>query len=550
MQTSAATNASKKKTLAIGILVILFMFPYCYTVSLYSPVGSHYSDFSSNSTLAPYSSNNQKVELSTPHLSPATETRRVIVILIELADINQSKTPSDINSTVFASMASYYYNVSYGMMSVIGNVTDWYHLANKTSDYARDTDGWELIRDAVNLAQAEYNFSRYDIVMVVQSGYDQANHGSAQAIWSAYWSGLSIPTNYGVSITSGIIVSQFDPLGIFAHEFGHSLGLPDLYDANRMSDDFVGPWDLMAEGAWLPSNTGTSPSEPTSWSRMKLGWFPDSSIDIGREMSGILDPLEINASNFATIKIPITTETYYMVEVRQKIGYDSSLPASGVLILYCDESLSSGNGIVKVKYSQSLPQATFTEIAGNNIFIDNAHNINVTVLSAYSLSYRVSVNLIHVDQSPPTIAIKNAVPLTWSTTQPALIEAVITDTGAYSSSVKNATVVYSSDGGKSWSRIPMIPGPADYYSAEIPAQNTSLVTYYIEAYDYAGNRAIANNNGNGYTYGLSETTILLIVFIPVCLILICSTILILRKTRRSREEEAKITTIGPSEQDE
>jgi hypothetical protein len=350
-----------------------------------------------------------------------------------------------------------------------------------------------------------------------------------------------------VIITTGIVISENDPLGIFAHEFGHALGLPDLYDESRGgADDFVGSWDLMAEGAWLPSFSGTSPSEPTSWSRMKLGWFSDNSIDVGRNMSGTLDPLEINTNNFAAMKIPITTQTYYMVEVRQKIGYDSSLPTSGVLILYCDESLSSGNGIVKVRYSLSLSQATFTEVAGNNIFIDNAHNINVTVLSALSLSYRVSINLIRRDLTPPSIALQNVVSLTWPTTKPALVEAVITDTGAYSSSVKNASVVYSSDGGRSWSSILMTPRPADYYSAVIPAQNSSLVTYYVEAYDYSGNLAVANNNGNSYTYGLSEATLLLIIFVPVTLIIVCSTVLILKKTRRPREEGPKVITIDPS----
>jgi M6 family metalloprotease-like protein len=565
LQTRDTLEASRKKTLEIGLLVVLFMFSYCYSISVYSPVRSHYSDFSLNSTLETYSSNNQKVHLLASHLSPATETRRVIVILIELHDRSYSMTPSDINSTVFTSMASYFYNVSYGNLIISGSTTiAWNPITNNTIDYGKDTaagiddtdndgvpDSWKLIRDAVSLLNSSVDFSAYDTVIVVHSGQDQAKSGAPNDIWSAYYNGLDIPANHGVIITTGIVISETDPLGIFAHEFGHALGLPDLYDENRTgADDFVGPWDLMADGAWLPSYSGTSPSEPTSWSRMKLGWLTSSSIKIGRNMSGILDPLEINAGNFTAMKIPITTQTYYMVEVRQKTGYDGSLPESGVLILYCDESLSSGNGIVKVKYSQSLSQATFTEITGNNMFVDNAHNINVTVLSVYSLSYRVSINLIRVDRIPPSIAVRNAVPLTWPSTQPALVEAVITDTGANSSSVKNASVVYSSDGGKSWSRILMNPGSADFYSATIPAQNTSLVTYYIEAYDYAGNRAIANNNQNGYTYGLSETTILLIVFIPVCLILVCSTILILRKTRRSKEEEAKVITIDPSRQDE
>jgi M6 family metalloprotease-like protein len=472
---------------------------------------------------------------------------------MELSDVNFTESPSEINSTVFKNLASYYYNISYGELFVDGNTTrQWYLMKNSTVDYGRDVggeidvNGWMLIRDAISLLNSSIDFALYDTVIVVHSGQDQASSGVPNDIWSSYWSGLEIPTN-GIVVTSGIIVSEFDPVGIYDHEFGHSLGLPDLYDENRSLDDFVGPWDLMADGAWLPNNAGTSPSSLTSWCKLKLGWIPANAIDVGRNITGVINPLEVIPTNFTVIKVPITTETYYLVEVRQRIGVDGSLPSSGVLIFYCDDSLTTGNGIVKVKYSQTLDgDAAYTQASGNNMFIDNSNNVNITVLSAYSLSYEVSVRLIRPDHTPPIILMQNTVPPGWSAAQNTSIKAEITNTGENSSGVKNASVVYSIDGGKSWSQIPMSPGPADIYSAVIPPQNSSEVMYYVEAYDYAGNRAIANNGGQDYTYGASETNLILTIAVPIAIIILLIAVAFLHQRRKSIEKEANARIIDDS----
>jgi M6 family metalloprotease-like protein len=484
--------------------------------------------------------------------SPDPKTSRVIVILAELADATNSTSVDTINSTVFKKMASYYDEVSYHELVIAGNITSWIPLNNNTVDYGKDTgsgssgiddvdgdnipDAWWLIRDVVSKTDNTIDFAKYDTIIVVHSGRDQAQSGVSNDIWTSYYNGLSIPTNDGVTITSGIVISEQDPMGIFAHEFGHSLGLPDLYNVNG-GTEFVGNWDLMADGAWLGSPQGESPSHPTSWCKIQLGWIPADTLLVGRTVQGIIDRLEIKGSNFTAIKIPVTTDTYYLVEVRQKILYDSYLPAGGVLILYVDETLASGEGIVKVKYSQSLSAATYTTAPGNNMYMDSGRNINITVLSAYSSSYRVSVGLIRPDSTPPTIDVRNPVPWTWPTTQPGRVGAIITDTGTNSSSVKNATLLYSSDKGHSWNRIRMIPGSGDMYSAVIPPQNSSQVDYYIEAYDYVGNLAIANNSGHYYVYGNAGQVLVIVGIAIIIIVLICVAVAISLRRRRPEKVE-------------
>lgn len=94
----------------------------------------------------------------------------------------------------------------------------------------------------------------------------------------------------------------------------------------------------------------------------------------------------------------------------------------------------------------------------------------------------------------------------------------------------------------------MSPGSADIYSAVIPPQNSSQVKYYVEAYDYAGNRAVANNGGQFYIYGGFETILALIILAPVAVILLLIAIAFLQRERKLHEQETKTKMIGSSKQ--
>jgi hypothetical protein len=124
------------------------------------------------------------------------------------------------------------------------------------------------------------------------------------------------------------------------------------------------------------------------------------------------------------------------------------------------------------------------------------------------------------------------------TTQPGKVIALIVDAGTDSSGVKNATLVYSSDGGHTWNRIRMDPNPGDKYSAVIPPQNSSQVDYYIQAYDYAGNLAIANNMGHYYTYG--NALVVLLVAGIVFTLVVSACVATAVSSRRKRSERVDV----------
>ncbi|GAH70379.1 unnamed protein product, partial [marine sediment metagenome] len=141
-------------------------------------------------------------------------------------------------------------------------------------------------------------------------------------------------------------------VGVFAHEFGHVLGLPDLYDRDR-STYGIGWFGIMAAGSWGDANGQGLPGEyPTHfcvWSKYQLGFV--SPVEIGRHgISKLEHEWVANAANnddaYCLLDDPNgpdwdwsgSTGEYFLVENRFRTGFDKSLPGDGLLILHCDDS--------------------------------------------------------------------------------------------------------------------------------------------------------------------------------------------------------------------
>lgn len=141
-----------------------------------------------------------------------------------------------------------------------------------------------------------------DHFQAVHAGEGEEAGGGAEgedAIWSHRWAafpnlaGSAGPANNkagGVQIgDTGIWIRDYttEPenggLGVFAHEYGHDLGLPDLYDTAG-GDNGVGFWSLMASGSWLGHGTediGTTPGYMDPWSKLFLGWLNHYTVEYG-----------------------------------------------------------------------------------------------------------------------------------------------------------------------------------------------------------------------------------------------------------------------------
>jgi len=137
--------------------------------------------------------------------------------------------------------------------------------------------------------------------------------------------------------------AESSPMGTFAHEFGHDLGLPDLYDYDYTSDG-IGEWGLMAYGSNLGFPAGTCPAHPCAWSKMKLGWI-DPTVVTEYLNDAPVSQVETNPTAYLLPYSYASPEPqeYFLVENREKTGYDTYLPGSGILIWHIDESVSNND---------------------------------------------------------------------------------------------------------------------------------------------------------------------------------------------------------------
>jgi immune inhibitor A len=132
--------------------------------------------------------------------------------------------------------------------------------------------------------------------------------------------------------------------GTYCHEFGHTLGLADLYEFSSCGNPVgngLGVYSLMSLGNYLPLNPpnaqGTRPGNLDPWSRAFLG-FEQPTVVSG---SGHYDlpPLSRGGSALKVWKNGQPGTEYYLVENRIQEGSDQGLPGGGLLIYHVDDTL-------------------------------------------------------------------------------------------------------------------------------------------------------------------------------------------------------------------
>ncbi|MCX4881093.1 MULTISPECIES: immune inhibitor A domain-containing protein [unclassified Streptomyces] len=233
------------------------------------------------------------------------------------------------------SMKKFYEKQSSGRYSVDGEVADWVKVPYNEARYGNNACGstncpsvWNVVSDGVtawaagqkaagrsdadikkDLAKFD-QWDRYDYdgdgnfnepdgyidhFQIVHAGEDESAGGGVQgtdAIWAHRWyafgsdAGATGPTGNklgGAQIgDSGIWVGDYTiqpengGLGVFAHEYGHDLGLPDHYDTTGAGDNSTGFWTLMSSGSWLGRGKdaiGDLPGSFSAWDKLQLGWL-------------------------------------------------------------------------------------------------------------------------------------------------------------------------------------------------------------------------------------------------------------------------------------
>jgi immune inhibitor A len=260
------------------------------------------------------------------------------------------------------SVKTYYETQSSGRYSVDGTVTDWVKVPYNEARYGR-SDGypcadnvcdntWQLVNDGVDAWEAEQRaagrtaaeiaaelatfdeWDRYDHdadgnfnepdgyidhFQVVHAGGDQADGDPSQgedAIWSHRWyafvsdQGITGPADNplggaeigdtGTWVGDYTIQPENGGLSVFAHEYGHDLGLPDDYDTSGGGDNSQEYWTLMAQSrlnAADDQGLGTRAGDLGAWNKLQLGWLDYEIVAAGQDRTIKLGPSEYNTND-------------------------------------------------------------------------------------------------------------------------------------------------------------------------------------------------------------------------------------------------------------
>ncbi|KRE38016.1 protease [Janibacter sp. Soil728] len=254
------------------------------------------------------------------------------------------------------SFKDFYLKQSNGRFLTKGDVSDWVTVPYNEARYGHnpvkgdgtsEADGyWNYIKDtaaawyedqkAQGKSDAEIKqylaqfdvWDRYDFdgdgnfdesdgyidhFQAIHAGEGEEAGGGAEgedAIWSHRWYAFSNNMGKagpeqnklgGVPLgDSGMWIGDYttEPenggLGVFTHEFGHDLGLPDLYDTAG-GDNGTGFWTLMSGGSWLNDGTddiGSSPGYMGAWEKLQLGWLDVQTVKQGETTNVDLGPAD------------------------------------------------------------------------------------------------------------------------------------------------------------------------------------------------------------------------------------------------------------------
>jgi|GEM_PF-723530 len=333
----------------------------------------------------------QQYALPSPGELQSSGSPNVLTLLIDFNDYRASElhpnlSVSDIDDNIygngttwsrnnaqpFESLNRFWYRASQGQFDIQGSVLGWYNFPNNRSTYEPETTSnedrnqaiFDMVKEALQSYDATHDFSQYDNdndgdIDAIQIVYTGPDNGWGNFWWAYKWEfWISDASNtrfdgkrlrnftwqWVSTMNNG---SDFN-IRTMAHEMGHAIGLPDLYDytPNSGLKGGVGGLDIMA------GNRGN----PNAFLRWVLDWITPTVVGSGVPSSRTLRSSGDMSSNSdkAVVVFPGITSNdssdnrseFFIVENRHRTGNDagtSYMPSDGVTIWHVDSSVSGGN---------------------------------------------------------------------------------------------------------------------------------------------------------------------------------------------------------------
>lgn len=313
----------------------------------------------------------------TPAYFPHTDSPKALVILVEFQDVKFKTSdpvatfthylkgaegeaaPEANNAYVkgkvnYGSVSQYFNDMSQGQFKpqfdIVGPVTVSKNSAYYGGNAGKDTDVnfAQMIAEACKGVSDKVNFADYDqnndgnvdLVYVIYAGYSESINGnSSDCLWpksgtNAFYepgtnnllklNGKKI-CRYGINNELNATPSDWidgkpllNGIGLFCHEFSHTMGLPDLYptvEASRVDNQNPEYWDLMDGGEYTYSGYFPTPYSP--WEMDVMGWT--APIELGDEAKQV--SLNSYASDRTAYKINGENDEYLLIQNIQTDGW-------------------------------------------------------------------------------------------------------------------------------------------------------------------------------------------------------------------------------------
>ena len=275
------------------------------------------------------------------------------------------------NGSINGSVRDYFKEVSYNQFDLIVTVCGIYTAPQTEAYYAGSSGNQNCQELAMWIANQIKNESTIDF-----SGYDSNNDGyvdgfhfifagsgqetgTADAIWSHKWQFYPVVSKNGKSISvyscspellSGTTITT---IGVICHEMSHAFGASDFYDTDYETNGEypgTGYWDIMASGSWNGNPSGSKPPHHNMYTKsIVYGWVTPTVLSIPQ----IITDMPNSAENTIAYRVNTNTNNeYFLLENRQKIGFDASVPGTGLLIYHVHSNV--GTSAINATHPQKM----------------------------------------------------------------------------------------------------------------------------------------------------------------------------------------------------
>jgi len=287
----------------------------------------------------------------------ADDTLKLLAILVDWDDRPHLYAKERLDTLIFSrgvlpggSVTDYVEEVSYGKVTVRGNVFGWHTVLDPYNPGFDFTTVLDAVDPQIDFSQYDGNHDgNVDAVVFVRSGTGQEDSHDPVDIWSYAY---IYPLGQGPGPFDGMMVPRFNTspearplhdslnpqdfsgevvlnnIRVYCHELMHNVGLPDLYDydqkltvstfytPNDANDHPLYDWCIMGYGGYgILSIRSTNPSHLCGWSKSQVGWVTPTVLD-GGEYDVVINNIETFADNSLYL-LPITpTGEYFLLEYR------------------------------------------------------------------------------------------------------------------------------------------------------------------------------------------------------------------------------------------